>query len=103
MYRGHQQHHQGGGGGGGGGGVDDDDDYGGAVGEKAYKVPDKDFYRKMMTTFGGVHNCLANKIADRCTRDRPVLQPHFSSLRYYYYYCDYDYYDYYYYYYYLSS
>ena len=60
---------------------DDDDDYG-AVGEKAYKVPDKDFYRKMMTTFGTVHNCIANRINDRSTRDRPILQPHFSSLRY---------------------
>lgn len=60
---------------------DDDDDYG-IAGGKDYKVPDKDFYRKMMTTFNTVNNSLTNRITDRCTRDRPMLQPHYSSLRY---------------------
>ena len=50
-------------------------------GEVGYKVPDKDFYRKMMTTINGIHNSLANRVSHNSARDRLILQPHCSSLR----------------------
>lgn len=52
---------------------------GGAGG--AYKVPDKDVYRRTITTFGTVTNYLQNRIYVRTSRDKRMLQPHFSSLQ----------------------
>jgi hypothetical protein len=73
----------GGGGGGGGGGRsymgDDDDAIYGTGG--AFRIPDKDVYRRMLTSFGTVHNYFQNRNIVRCSKDRRFLQPHFNSLR----------------------
>ena len=55
---------------------DDDDGMGGG-----YRVPDKDVYRRMITTFSTVQNYFQNRLSVRTSRDRLLLQPHYSSLR----------------------
>lgn len=58
---------------------DDDDAIYGTGG--SFRIPDKDVYRRMITTFGTVQNYFHNRMFERCSRDRRLLQPHFNSLR----------------------
>lgn len=58
--------------------VDDDDD---EIGTGQYRIPDKDVYRRMITSFGTVQNFFQDRLYTRTARDRLLLQPHFTSLK----------------------
>jgi hypothetical protein len=46
-----------------------------------YRQPDRDFWRRQITSFGTVQTMLENSLYVRGPRDARVMQPHFSSLR----------------------
>jgi hypothetical protein len=60
-------------------GADDDDAVYGSGG--SFRIPDKDVYRRMLTSFGTVHNYFHQRNFVRCSKDRRYLQPHFNSLK----------------------
>jgi hypothetical protein len=47
-----------------------------------FRVPDRDVYRRNISTFGSVHNYLQNRFYVRSWKDRRLLQPHFAYLKY---------------------
>ena len=60
----------------------DDDDIGyiGGIGG-SFRVPDKDVYRRTLTSFGSVHNYFKNRLVVRNSRDIRHQQPHFCALK----------------------
>lgn len=59
----------------------DDDDVGYIGGGGTFRIPDRDVYRRTLTTFGSVHNFFKNHAVVRSFRDRRIQQPHFCSLK----------------------
>jgi hypothetical protein len=59
----------------------DDDDIGYVGGGGSFRVPDRDVYRRNLTTFGTIHNFFKNRLVVRNFRDRRLQQPHFCSLK----------------------
>ena len=58
---------------------DDDDAIYGSGGN--FRIPDKDVYRRTITTFGTAQNYFQNRIYGKSARDERFLQPHFTSWR----------------------
>lgn len=53
-----------------------------AGGSGNFRVPDRDLYRRMLSTFGSVHNgFLKNRFVVRSSRDLRLQQPHYTSLK----------------------
>lgn len=48
--------------------------------EGSYLMPDRDFYRKKITTFQTIYSYFENRLYDLSWRDRRMYQPHFSAL-----------------------
>jgi polyadenylation factor subunit 2 len=48
--------------------------------EGSHLMPDKDYYRKKITTFQTIHSFFENRLYGLNRRDRRMFQPHFSSL-----------------------
>jgi hypothetical protein len=59
--------------------MQDDDDIGYHAGSGSYRVPDKDVYRRTISTFGSVATYFQSRYTMRSARDRRILQPHYSS------------------------
>ena len=60
----------------------DDDDIGyiGGIGG-SFRIPDKDVYRRTLSSFGSVHNYFKNRLVVRHSRDHRHQQPHFCALK----------------------
>jgi len=48
--------------------------------EGSFLMPDRDFYRKKITTFQTIHSYFENRLYDISRRERRMYQPHFSAL-----------------------
>lgn len=59
---------------------DEDDDRGFQTAAGTFRVPDRDFYRKSISTFGTVVSHFENSLYVRSFKERRMMQPHFSSL-----------------------
>ena len=59
----------------------DDDDIGYIGGGGAFRVPDKDVYRRTFSTFGSVAGYFKNRLVVRSQKDKRMQQPHYSALR----------------------
>jgi polyadenylation factor subunit 2 len=49
-------------------------------GDGEYLMPDRDFYRKKITSFQSVHSYFESKPLQRSFRERQLLQPHYTAL-----------------------
>ena len=61
---------------------DEDDDFRQVATTSAgtYKIPDRDFYRKNISTFSSVYLHFQQKLYVRNFLDRRISQPHYSAL-----------------------
>jgi WD40 repeat protein len=59
---------------------DDDDERPFQTPGGAFRIPDRDFYRKNLSSFGSVYSYFQNKFYERSFKDRRIMQPHYSSL-----------------------
>lgn len=60
--------------------IQDDDDIN-IGGSGFFRIPDRDVYRRTLTSFGTVHTYFHNRLQGRTFKDRIILQPHYSSLQ----------------------
>lgn len=49
--------------------------------EVPFRVPDRDVYRRNVSTFGSVQAYLQNRLYVRSWRDRRIVQPHYAYLK----------------------
>ena len=49
--------------------------------EVQFRVPDKDVYRRNISTFGSIQSYLFNRFYERSYRDRRIMQPHYAYLK----------------------
>ena len=49
--------------------------------EVPFRVPDRDVYRRNVSTFGSVQAYLQNRMYIRSWRDRRIVQPHYAYLK----------------------
>jgi len=61
--------------------IDDDIGMYTAGGSGNFRVPDRDLYRRYLSTFGSVHGFLKNRLVVRSSKDIRLQQPHFTALK----------------------